>query len=155
DGRTFPVVATRNPGLHWERWKPAPVPAGRRLEMQITARDGSGDPGGWLAFSEPVHVRSRAVVWSFLRLALATAAVACFLLGPGLARRRAFAGPGAVALLPLPGLASLLGLGLLAWTMRPAWSRPLLELSLLALLAWTARRTLTLEGWERLSRHGL
>ena len=45
DGRTFPVLATRNPGLHWERWKPAPVPAGRRLEMQIAARDGSEDPG--------------------------------------------------------------------------------------------------------------
>jgi hypothetical protein len=155
DGRTFPVLATRNPGLHWERWKPAPVPAGRRLEMQIAARDGSEDPGGWLAFSEPVRVRSSAVPWSFIRLVLAMAAVACFVVGPGMARVRGAAGPGAVALLPLPGLAWLVALAIAAWTMRPAWSRPFLDLSLLALLAWTARRTLRLGVWECLSPSAL
>jgi len=119
--------------------------------MRISARAGATFPAGWLAFSTPVRVRSRAVAWSFLHLTLAVAAVIGFLLGPGLAwwARRPL---GSVAVLPLPGLVLLMSLGLGAWSMRPAWSRAFLPLALLVVLGWIARRSLALEVWRRLSR---
>jgi hypothetical protein len=118
--------------------------------MRIVARDDSGAPGGWLAVSEPVDAQPPRTLGSLLRLLLATAAVVVFVIGPGLAirqsrRARLFSG------LPLPGLGILLALGLLAWTMRPAWSVPFLKLSLIVVLAWVVSRTWRGRVWAELT----
>ncbi len=151
DGRLTTILIDRSPGDHWELWTPEQLPPASRLEMRISARDGSKEPGGWLAFSEPVRVWSRDVGGAFVRLILTTAAVFCLVLGPGLAWLRRRWPDASLAYLPLPGLAVLLALGLLAWALRPAWSSALLPLALVLLLGWIARRTLDRGVWERFS----
>ncbi len=147
DGRTASLaLADDDAGEQWTPVRvtlPRPIPA----KVRIVAVDGATGARGWVGFSMPFAFVTgwRTATWGLIDLAriLSTFAASVFLVfAPGLAlRTRPSSRWAPAALLPVPGVALLVGTGWLAWALaRGVPPRVTVTLVIVPVMVWCTVR---------------